>query len=395
MSLREIMLFAIVAGCLGAVGILQSWNVALVIFNMGLVSAILALGVNMQWGYAGLFNVGVMGFVALGGLATVLISVPPVVGAWAVGGLRMLLALAFGAVVVVGAVILWRMLPRGPLRAVLVTVELIAGFVAYRWIFDPAAKAIEGFNAVEHGFLGGLGLPVLVAWPVGAALAAGAAYLVGKVALGIRSDYLAIATLGISEIIIAVLKNEEWLTRGVKNVGGLPRPVPYEINLQNNEAFADFMKAYGFDVVTASSIVVKLCYSGIFLAVLVVLYWLAHRALNSPWGRMIRAIRENETAAEAMGKDVTWRHLQVFVLGSGGLRLGRCHDDDTGRPAYARKLPASALHVPGVGHGDCGRVRQQSRIYLGRVPNLVSLDRGGADRPVPDRLRDAMVGCGK
>jgi ABC-type branched-subunit amino acid transport system permease subunit len=68
--------------------LVQSWNTALTIFNMGLISAIMALGVNMQWGYAGLFNVGVMGFVALGGLAAVLVSLPPVGEAWAAGGLR-------------------------------------------------------------------------------------------------------------------------------------------------------------------------------------------------------------------------------------------------------------------------------------------------------------------
>ena len=50
--------------------------------------------------------------------------------------------------------------------------------------------------------------------------------------------------------------------------------------------------------------------------VLLVLLWLAQRALKSPWGRMMRAIRDNEVAAEAMGKDVTARHLQVFILGS-------------------------------------------------------------------------------
>jgi branched-chain amino acid transport system permease protein len=44
--------------------------------------------------------------------------------------------------------------------------------------------------------------------------------------------------------------------------------------------------------------------------------WMAQRALNAPWGRMMRAIRDNEVAAEAMGKDVKARHLQVFVLGS-------------------------------------------------------------------------------
>ncbi len=69
---------------------------------------------------------------------------------------------------------------------------------------------------------------------MGGLFAAGAAWVVGKVTLGLRSDYLAIATLGISEIIVAILKNEDWLNRGVKNVIGLPRPVPYEVDLQQS-----------------------------------------------------------------------------------------------------------------------------------------------------------------
>jgi branched-chain amino acid transport system permease protein len=153
---------------------------------------------------------------------------------------------------------------------------------------------------------------------VGGLLAAGAAWIVGKTALGLRSDYLAIATLGIAEIIIAILKNEDWLSRGVKNVIGVPRPlvVPYEIDLQSNPAFVERMVNWGYDPVTASSIVVKLLYGGLFLAVLLILLWMAQAALNSPWGRMMRAIRDNEVSAEAMGKDVTGRHLQIFILGS-------------------------------------------------------------------------------
>ncbi|MBV1866939.1 MAG: branched-chain amino acid ABC transporter permease, partial [Marinosulfonomonas sp.] len=126
----------------------------------------------------------------------------------------------------------------------------------------------------------------------------------------------AIATLGIAEIILAVMKNEDWLTRGVKNVVGIPRPVPYEIDLQNSASFVTRMQGWGFDPVPASSIVVKLAYAGLFVTVLLALIWLSQMALNSPWGRMMRAIRDNEVAAEAMGKDVTRRHLQIFILGS-------------------------------------------------------------------------------
>jgi branched-chain amino acid transport system permease protein len=293
-----------------------------------MISAIMALGVNMQWGYAGLFNIGIMGFVALGGLATVLVAMPPVTEAWAAGGVRMLLALAVGAGAIVAAIVLWKRMARGRgwRRGLAVAAVLVAGVAVYRWLFDPAAIAIELINPAGTGYLGGInpcgegyrscGWMTLIAWPVGGLLAAGAAWIVGKTALGLRSDYLAIATLGIAEIVIAVLKNEDWLNRGVKNVTGLPRPVPYEVDLQQSAWFLARMQDWGLDPVTSSSIVVKLCYFALFAVVLLALIWAMERALNSPWGRMLRAIRDNEVAAEAMGKDVTGRHLQIFILGS-------------------------------------------------------------------------------
>ncbi len=313
---RDMLLFVAVFALIAVTGVMQSWNVALGILNMGLISAIMALGVNMQWGYAGLFNVGVMGFVALGGLGAVIVSMPPVGEAWAAGGLRIVAGLAIGAATIAAAILAWKRLPKGKSRALAMVAILIVGFFVYRAVLDPGVAAVEAINPATTGNLGGLGLPILLAWPIGGALAAGAAWLVGKTALGLRSDYLAIATLGIAEIIIAVMKNEDWLARGVKNVIGVPRPVPYEIDLQNDPGFVDRMTGWGFDPVTASSITVKLAYSGLFLAVLLLLLWLAQSALASPWGRMMRAIRDNETAAEAMGKDVTARHLQIFILGS-------------------------------------------------------------------------------
>ena len=293
-----------------------SWNTSLAILNMGLISAITALGVNMQWGYAGLFNVGVVGFLALGGLAPVLVAMPPVEGGWSAGGPRVLLSLAVGLGTLALATQLWRRMGKGRLRGLVVTGVLILGFFVYRGLFDPAVTAIEANNPARHGNLGGLGMPVMLSWVVGGAFAAAAAWAVGKVALGLRSDYLAIATLGIGEIIVAVLKNEDWLARGVKNVVSIPRPVPYEIDLQQNPAFVEFATRWGFSATEASGIWVKICYMSLFLVVLLVLILLAELALKSPWGRMMRAIRDNETAAEAMGKNVTARHLQVFVLGS-------------------------------------------------------------------------------
>lgn len=297
-----------------------SWNTSLAILNMGLVGALMALGVNITWGYGGLFNAGVVGFVALGGVAPVLISSAPVPGAWEAGGPRLLAALLVGVAGLYVAALVARRAPQGR-RFWPMAIVLIAAFVAFRMLFDPAVVAIEANNPAKFGNIGGLGLPVLLSWPVGALMAAAAAWAVGKVALGLRSDYLAIATLGIGEIIVAVLKNEGWLARGVLNISGLPRPVPYEVDLQADPAFAARAAAWGMDVATASGIWVKLGYTGLFVAVLLLVVGLSELALKSPWGRMMRAIRDNETAAAAMGKNVTGRHLQVFVLGAAVIGL--------------------------------------------------------------------------
>ena len=157
------------------------------------------------------------------------------------------------------------------------------------------------------GYLGGLGLPIILAWPLGGLLAGAVAWVVGKITLGLRSDYLAIATLGISEIIVAVLKHEDWMTRGIKNVTGLPRPVPYEVNLQNTDWFLSLCERLGTDPVTFSSIFVKLCYALLFTVVLLLILYLSEKALRSPWGRMMRAIRDNEVSANA----VSYTHLTL------------------------------------------------------------------------------------
>ena len=309
-------LFAMVVVLIIGTGVVQSWNSALFILNMGLISAIMALGVNLQWGIAGLLNVGIMGFVALGGLATVLVSMDPVPEAWDAGGPRLFLGLALGAASILAVVMAYAKLPKGWARIIGVAIVAIIGFNITRGVLDPAVQAVEAVNPALTGYLGGLGLPVLIAWPVGGLFAAAAAWVIGKTALGLRSDYLAIATLGISEIIIAILKNEDWMSRGVKNVIGIPRPLPYEIDLQADPSFVERAAGLGLDPMTASTLYVKIGYGVLFAIVLGILLVLSQLALKSPWGRMMRAIRDNETAARAMGKNVTARHLQVFVLGS-------------------------------------------------------------------------------
>ncbi len=325
--------FATIAGLLLIIGFAQSWNVSLGILNLCLISAVMALGVNMQWGYAGLLNVGVMGFAALGGVSAVLVSQAPVVEAWNASWGRMLIAAICFSGTVAAAIFTYRKLAPGRNRNLALTLVIVAGLALTRVFLDPAISSIEAIEPAKTGFLGGMGLPIILSWIFGGVVAAGIAWCIGKVALGLRADYLAIATLGISEIIIAVLKNEDWLTRGVKNVTGLSRPVPYEIDLQTRPWFIDLIRwwhgstldrladdtqqqALKQFVIDGSSIFVKLCYTGLFATVLVIVLWLSVRALNSPWGRMMRAIRDNEIAAGAMGKDVTRRHLEIFIIGS-------------------------------------------------------------------------------
>ena len=316
------------------VGIFQSWSLALTILNYCLISAVMTIGANIQWGYAGLINFGIMGYTALGGLAVVLVSVAPVGEAWRVGGLNMIICLG----VIIGMVFSIRFslkkIEKSKKRNYLIAAIIVIGILLLRLISAPAIESIEAVEPAKTGFLGGLGLPVLFSWIAGAFLAAGLAFVVGKIALGLRADYLAIATLLIAEIVVSIIKHEDWLARGVKNVIGLKRPAPYEINLQQTPWFIDLVEKFHSGklalinsvsekqevlnqlVIKASSIYVKLCFTGLFLTVVVILLIVTQKALYSPWGRMMRAIRDNEEAAGAMGKNVVKQHLLIFILGS-------------------------------------------------------------------------------
>ena len=219
-------------------------------------------------------------------------------------------------------------------RNYLIAGIIIVGVILIKIIAGPAIEQIEAVDPAKTGFLGGLGLPVLFSWIVGGLFAAGLAFIVGKVALGLRADYLAIATLLIAEIVVSIIKHEDWLARGVKNVIGLKRPAPYEIDLQTSPWFINLVEKFHSAkldlanslserqdilnqlVIDASSVYVKLCFAGMFLVVVIILLIITQKALYSPWGRMMRAIRDNEEAASAMGKNVVKQHLFIFILGS-------------------------------------------------------------------------------
>ena len=333
-NLNVIAAYSIMMGLIILVGIFQSWNIALSIFNLCLISAVMTMGANIQWGYAGLINFGIMGYTALGGLAAVLISVDPVQEAWSAGGFDILMSLWLIMVMVLVIRFILKRFEKSKMRTYSIAAIIISGILLIRFSAEPGIEAIEAVDPAKTGFLGGFGLPIIFSWIVGAFFAGGLAFIVGKVALGLRADYLAIATLLISEIVIAIIKHEDWLTRGVKNVIGLKRPAPYEIDLQRSQWFIDFVEKFHSGklalinsaaekqemlnqlVISASSVYVKLCFTGLFVTVVIILLVLTQKALYSPWGRMMRAIRDNEEAAGAMGKNVVKQHLLIFILGS-------------------------------------------------------------------------------
>ena len=191
--------------------------------SMALTYAIICLGLNVQWGQTGLFNVGVAGFVAIGAYASALLTTP---------------------------------------------------------------------DAPDR--LGGFGLPIFAGW-IGAALAAGlASLLVGALTVRLRADYLAIATFGVAVMVQLGLLNLQFLTGGPFGIGFIPRP---------------FAAAAGTPALIAALNLALL------VAVVATLYLGLERLLRSPWGRVLRAIREDETAARALGKNADRFRLQAFALG--------------------------------------------------------------------------------
>ena len=264
--------------------------------------AILALGLSIQWGYAGLFNAGVMGFIAVGGFVTMLVCFPINDSFWESDGPAalgiFLLKVSVIIVTMVGLSQIHRFGVSERFKTIFLIIALLIAFFVFNSALAPVARLIEK----EAGFIGGFGLPVGIGWAAGGIAAAAIAYFIGKACLGLRSDYLAIATLGFAEIIKAILKNADWLTRGILTVSPLPWPVPTPNDL-------------GFVAARAT----YLCLTA---TIVVVIFVLLQRAYHAPWGRMMRTIRDNEIAAAAMGKNVNFRRLQIFVIGSGLIGLG-------------------------------------------------------------------------
>jgi branched-chain amino acid transport system permease protein len=298
-------LFTLIGWALGAA------NISLLLVQ-SFAYALIALGLNIQWGYGGLFNFGIMGMLMLGGAAVTFISYPMNATFWTSEGPLMLgkALMAFLA----GFLLVWaarradRIGIRGGWKTFVTIVAWIVAYGIYRSQIDPAAAYIESAGG---GWVGGLGLHPVLGWAFGGVLAAGVAYVVGRICLGLRTDYLAIATIGISEIIRALLKNMDWLTRGTLTVSPIPWPTPVPQDLQaQNVSIAD------------SFVYARLGFLALVIVVLGIAFLLIQRAYGGPWGRMMRAIRDNHIAAASMGKNVTRRQLEIFVLGSVLMGIG-------------------------------------------------------------------------
>jgi len=185
---------------------------------------IICLGLNVQWGQTGLFNVGVAGFVAIGAYTSALLTTPDVAGRF-----------------------------------------------------------------------GGFGLPIWVGW-IAAMLVSGlAAAFIGAITLRLRADYLAITTFGIAIAIQLVALNAETLTGGPFGIGFIPRAFG---GLEDRPVIFNLANLALVGIVTA------------------LLYYGLERLVRSPWGRVLRAIREDETAAASLGKNANLFRIQAFALGS-------------------------------------------------------------------------------
>ena len=210
--------------------------------------AVLSLGLNVQWGYTGLFNIGIAGFFAIGAYTSALISGPP------------------------------------------------PGLLDWRTF-------------------GGWGLPFLAGLLGACVVAALVALGIGFLTLRLKEDYLAIATIGIAETIRLVIKNESWLTNGVMGMTNIPsplrQPILHGVNslVSSHPNYPDWLsRLLGNSYVWF--------YLVLLLFVVFITYRLLERALHSPWGRVLRAIREDEVAVAAQGKNVSAFKLQAFVLGA-------------------------------------------------------------------------------
>ena len=153
--------------------------------------------------------------------------------------------------------------------------------------------AFFGIGAYTSALLAVSGAPLALAWSAAIVLAAIAGALLATIALRLREDYLAIVTLGFAEVLRLFLLNEAWLTRGANGVTAIPRPL-----------HSRFAAHY------------DLFYLALVVGAVALVYVALERVRRSPFGRVLRAIREDEVVAAVAGKPVFRFKVQAFALGA-------------------------------------------------------------------------------
>ncbi|MCS6937556.1 MAG: branched-chain amino acid ABC transporter permease [Candidatus Bipolaricaulota bacterium] len=248
-------LWAVLLGIAGAVGVEPTRMVSYLVNFVILASlyALLTLGLNVQWGYTGLFNIGIAGFFGLGAyVSTILVQNPK-------------------------------------------NLEVAPG--------------LAGFFATYYNLPFPVGL-------LGAMLASGLlALIVGFATLRLRTDYLAIATIGISEILRIIVTNERTLTEGTRGIPNIPQPL-YQC-LVRQVVPKPPCELWGIQIPQfIEPAYYNWFYIFIVIGVLALGLVLIEIIARSPWGRVLRAVREDEDATNALGKNVFAFKLQSLIVGS-------------------------------------------------------------------------------
>ena len=154
---------------------------------------------------------------------------------------------------------------------------------------------------------------------VGLVVAALVAVAIGIPTLRLRADYLAIATLGLAEVIRLFLRNERQWTNGSAGIRGIPS---FFEGWPLLGTFPQTMPTLEFAIVVGSPITLgtqfwrQLLNVSLLLAFLGAAFFVLRRAQQSPWGRVLRTIRSDEDLAKALGKNTFAFKMQAFVLGS-------------------------------------------------------------------------------
>lgn len=283
------------------------WNYLASLVIIVCVFTVFALGLSLQFGQGGLLNFGHVAFMGVGAYSVALVTLhwgdtlgPAMIGNTALGFGTALLgaALAAGVALVPGLLLAQRALRARPARTQLrvgLAAASLVGIVALLSMF-PFTERTAANGVVLLGVVGGI------------ILAALASLVLGLPAIRLREDYLAIVTLGAAEIFRAFVANEEQLTRGTLGIVALQRPI----------AMWALATPWWQDFAAAIRIrPIALAHAALGIVLVAVVMLMLQILARSPWGRVLKAIREDDAVAASLGKNVTLYKLQALMIGAG------------------------------------------------------------------------------